>query len=293
MARAVTAAVSLMLSSCHAVVVTSLASPSVSWTVSNANGTIHDTPVTVPGCIHTDLLEAGIIGEPNYGINQYLQRWIAGDNFTYTASAFALPAALLGMRNVDLVLEGVDTVADIAFNGKPVLTANNMHRSYYVDVKGLADPSSNTLTASFTGPVPASFAAQASCAANDNNGKPLCGDVACTCPVPWAGPSPDQLKINAYIRKEQQSFAWDFAPATGTSGITKEPRLVGYDVALLRDVVIATTPAAAGGGWIVSVSVRLWSTHGPSSASSKLATVTASFPPGTFASSKLATVTTH
>ena len=168
MNRAVTAAVVLALASCHAAaveaaaVVTSLSSsPSVSWTVSNANGTIHDTAATVPGCVHTDLLKAGLIGEPNYGTNQqHQQRWIAGDNFTYTASGFSLPAALLGMRNVDLVLEGVDTVADIAFNGKPVLAATNMHRSYYVDVKGLAGPSANTLTASFTGPVPASSAAQ-------------------------------------------------------------------------------------------------------------------------------------
>lgn len=93
------------------------------------------------------------------------------------------------------------------------------------------------------------------------------------------------MLINGYIRKEQQSFGWDFAPTTGTSGITKEPTLVGYDVALIRDVVVTTTPVSNGAddtsgtssagsaagassveeacGWTVSVSVRLWSTHGP------------------------------
>ena len=90
------------------------------------------------------------------------------------------------------------------------------------------------------------------------------------------------MKLNAYIRKEQQSFGWDFAPSTGTSGITKEPKLVGYDVALLRDVVVTTTPiddgadAAAACGWVVSVSVRLWSTHGPPT-SSAAAQLSASF----------------
>ena len=53
------------------------------WTVSNGNGTIADVAAEVPGCVHTDLLAAGVIDEPNTGKNQLLQLWIASDNFTY------------------------------------------------------------------------------------------------------------------------------------------------------------------------------------------------------------------
>ncbi len=78
---------------------------------------------------------------------------------------------------------------------------------------------------------------------------------------PWPGPGPDPLLINAYIRKEQQSFSWDFAPATGTCGITLAPALVAYDACLLREVVVDTRPAAAG-AWTVSVAARLHSGTG-------------------------------
>jgi beta-mannosidase len=259
-----------------AVTTVSLSSSTISWTMlSNKNKTILNVPATVPGCIHTDLLAAKLIGEPNYGANQDLQQWIAQDDFNYATATFALPATLLAYRNVDLVLEGIDTISAITFNNQPVLNARNMHRTYHVDVKALVRSTGNSMAANFTGPVPGSLAAQAACG-------PICGDANCTCPHAWPGPAPDQMLINGYIRKEQQSFGWDFAPTTGTSGITKEPKLVGYDVALIRDVVVTTTPvsgdmdgaggtngagSAAGGadeacGWTVSVSVRLWSTHG-------------------------------
>ena len=254
-------------------------SATVSWIMlENKNKSILNVPATVPGCIHTDLLAANLIGEPNYGANQHLQQWIAEDDFSYATSPFALPATLLAKRNVDLVLEGIDTISAITFNNQPVLNARNIHRTYHVDVKALVRSTGNSMAANFTGPVPGSLAAAAACGT-------LCGDANCTCPHAWLGPAPDQMAINGYIRKEQQSFGWDFAPTTGTSGITKEPKLVGYDVALIRDVVITTTPVssnetggadrtsgAAGSadkarGWLVSVSVRLWSTHGPATSS--------------------------
>ena len=254
------------------------------WALSNGNGTIADVAAEVPGCVHTDLLAAGVIGEPNTGKNQLLQLWIASDNFTYSTRLrpFALPHQLLSKRNIDLVLTGLDTDVAVAFNGKNVLRAANMHRAFVLDAVGLARPSGNTLDVSFTGPVPASEAAQESCASLHGG---LCADAACTCPAPWPGPAPHTLLINAFLRKEQQSFGWDFAPATGTSGITGAPLLVGYDSGLLRDVVVDTRPAAtagtpvpaatalAGVAWTVTVAVRVWSTHGCSSAASLTVTL--------------------
>jgi len=75
----------------------------VGWSVSNANSSI---AAVVPGCVHTDLLAGGVIAEPNFGNNTLGQRWIASENFTYSTRPFAVPAPLLGRRNVELVLEG-------------------------------------------------------------------------------------------------------------------------------------------------------------------------------------------
>lgn len=253
-------------------------SDAVGWEVSNANGSISIT-AEVPGCIHTDLLAAKAIGEPNFGNNTLGQRWIASDNFTYKTRPFAVPAPLLDRRNVELVLEGIDTAAAVSLNGQPVLVARNMHRTFLLNVKGLLRETGNTLVVAFTGPVPASLAAKVACGAAHGG---LCGDAACVCPAPWAGPAHDQLQINGYIRKEQQSFAWDFAPATGTTAIIVKPRIVGYDAALLRDTVVDTRPTDTGprnvvnNSWTVSVSARMWSALGPPPGGSS-ATLTASF----------------
>jgi len=234
----------------------------VNWTVTNSNRSLGLLPATVPGCAHTDLLAAGVISEPNFGLNHELQRWIASDNFSYATGPFALPPALLARANIDLVLR-VDTAAVVEVNGVAVAAVANMHRVWVLDVRDLLVKSyanATVLRVHFTGPVPASLAAQAACV---HSFGPLCPFANCTCPAPWPGPSPNPLLINAFLRKEQQSFSWDFAPATGTSGLLQVPEMVAYDGALLRDVIVDTQPSDAAGAWVVNVAVRLTGTRGP------------------------------
>ena len=134
---------------------------SVSWSVTNGNGSF-TVPASVPGCAHTDLLAAKIIGEPNFGKNTELQAWIPSENFTYSTK-FSVPFAVLAKRNQDLVLVGLDTAVKVNVNNKTLLTAANMHRAFMVDLASQLGTSNNTLVVSFTGPVPASLAAQAGC----------------------------------------------------------------------------------------------------------------------------------
>lgn len=245
-------------------------SPDIAWTVCNGNGSIRAVAATVPGGIHGDLQAAGLIGDPNYGLNEQLQRWIASDNFTYSTS-FSIPSSspLLSKANVDLLFEGLDTAAAVYLNSQQILTAANMHRTWRVPVKStLLSSGANNLTVAFTGPVPYSLSQAAACAPS---GAPYCPDA-------WPGPAPAPLLINGYIRKEQESFSWDFAPATGTSGIWRPVSLVAYDGAVIAGVSVNTWPlpasteaaatsagagAGAAGGptgtWVMNVSVRLYS----------------------------------
>ena len=86
-------------------------------------------------------------------------RWIALGNWTYSrtftvSSTFlqldsvchhvahmhtyaSVVASLTGAdtRQIDLVCLGLDTVADVTINGQLVLSANNMFRTWTVDVK--------------------------------------------------------------------------------------------------------------------------------------------------------------
>jgi beta-mannosidase len=47
------------------------------------------------------------------------------------------------------VFEGLDTYADVFLNGERVLTANNMHREWRIDVSGRLKATGNHLFVSF------------------------------------------------------------------------------------------------------------------------------------------------
>ena len=232
-------------------------SGNAAWVVTPANKSFAARAV-VPGVVHLDLLRAGLIGEPNYGFNEELQLWIPYENFTYTA-LFIAPALFSGLA-VRLILAGVDTAASVALNGVPLGDLENMHRTYVIPLApGILRPGvANNLTVAFTGAVPASLSRQAAC---ESLSKP-CAFANCTCPVPWAGPAPQPLLINAYLRKEQQDFSWDFAPSTGTCGLRVAPVLWGTASAALREGAVVSTDLDGSGRWNVNVTVRVEGTGG-------------------------------
>jgi beta-mannosidase len=159
-----------------------------------------------------------------------------------------------------LLLEGVDTAAAASLNGQPLPVAlDNMHRTFAVALPAgsLLPGVNNTLAFDFVGPVPASLAAQRAC---EGAHGPPCNFANCTCPAPWPGPAPAPLLINAYLRKEQQDFSWDFAPATGTSGLRAAPLVLGFACAALREgavVSMALEGAPGAREWVVNVTARL------------------------------------
>jgi beta-mannosidase len=239
----------------HAVELFRLDSGNAAWTVSNASYT---SPASVPGCVHLDLLQAGLIGEPNYGYNQQLQRWIPSDNFTYTCT-FSPPAAFAAAYQ-RLTLAGVDTDAMVLLNGHLLGTLENMHRTHVLSLPpgALLPGASNNLTFFFTGAVPASLARQRACEA----ASPPCSFGNCTCPQPWPGPAPDPLLINAYLRKEQQDFSWDFAPATGTAGLREPPLLWAFSSAALREGAVVSMTLLGDRLWDVNVTARVEGDYG-------------------------------
>ena len=230
-----------------------LSSGNAAWTLAPANASFL-APARVPGCVHRDLLRANLIGEPNAGYNEALQRWIPSENFTYVAT-FTAPAAFAGFPHQRLLLSGVDTAARVQLNGQPLASLENMHRTYSVPIPPgvLRSGAANTLTVAFTGAVPASLARQRACEA----ASPPCAFGNCTCPAPWPGPAPQPLLINAYLRKEQQDFSWDFAPSTGTAGLREAPLLWGCASAALREGAVVSMALLASGWWDVNVTLRV------------------------------------
>ncbi|RVX38430.1 beta-mannosidase [Nonomuraea polychroma] len=183
------------------------------WTVTAvaAGSPVERVPATVPGCVHTDLLAAGLIDDPYLDDNEDRLAWIGRTSWRYeTEFAFGGP----GDVQADLVFEGLDTVATVSLNGVELGATANMHRTYRFPVRDLLRTGGNTLAVDFDSPY--AHAERQRAAAGDR-------------PGPY--PAPYQ-----FIRKMACNFGWDWGPALVTAGIWRPVGLHTWRIARLAEV---------------------------------------------------------
>jgi beta-mannosidase len=102
----------------------------------------------VPGCIHTDLLRHGLIPDPFWANNERDLQWIEERDWRYFCQFKASPECLAHER-VDLVMEGLDTVASVRLNGKLILESDNMFIARRVEVTDLIRQGNNLIEVDF------------------------------------------------------------------------------------------------------------------------------------------------
>ncbi|KAK7023298.1 glycoside hydrolase family 2 protein [Favolaschia claudopus] len=180
------------------------------WNLVNQNGSI-SVPGAVPSQVHLDLLRAGVITEPLLGINDFTERWVFQDNWTYTAD---LTPLLTGgeIQSTDqllLVFHGIDTVANITVANKPVAWVNNQFRQYVYDVSFLNAITSGNLTVALE-----SAYYYGLNVSMRPDAETILGD---TFEVP---------ADRAYVRKIASDFGWDWGPGFVPSGIFRPAYLV-------------------------------------------------------------------
>jgi beta-mannosidase len=166
---------------------------------------------TVPGSIHTDLLAAGLIEDPYLDDRERLQAWIGACDWEYS-TRFQWNDE--GAENVELVFDGLDTVARIELNGSPVAETRNMHRTYRFDVRALLTNGMNELTVRFESPV--------RCADRESLEQGY-------------RPHVNHHPYNS-IRKMACSFGWDWGPDTATVGLWRPVTLQSWSGARLDSV---------------------------------------------------------
>ena len=110
--------------------------------------TVKWNAATVPGEVHTDLLNNKLIPDPFFRDNEKKLQWIEKKNWEYKTSFQVTPEALK-KNNAALVFDGLDTYATVYLNGKQILKANNMFRQWRVDVKKYLNPGTNKLVVVF------------------------------------------------------------------------------------------------------------------------------------------------
>ena len=102
----------------------------------------------VPGCVHADLRRHGLIPDPFWGNNEEQLQWIGEHEWAYRTS-FAVPVALLDEEVVELLADGLDTLATVILNGREVARTENMFIGYRWDVKSLLRAGRNELVVRF------------------------------------------------------------------------------------------------------------------------------------------------
>jgi beta-mannosidase len=170
-------------------------------------------PATVPGTVHTDLMRHKRIPDPFYRDNEAKVQWVAEKDWDYRLH-FNITSAQLAVRHLELVFEGLDTYADIYLNGRLLLHADNMFRTWRLDVKPHLNPGKNELAIRFHN------------AAHH-------ADSLARIALPLVRPSDNNRH---YVRKAQYHFGWDWGPRLVTAGIWRKVSLQGWEDTIAEDL---------------------------------------------------------
>lgn len=176
------------------------------WKVRNASSEIwHEAQV--PGNLHIDLMRAHVIDDPFYRLNERSVQWIDKENWMY--ETYVTPTeAELSAENQEIVFKGLDTYADVYLNSQRLVCADNMHREWRCNVKGILKPGKNHLEVYFNSPVRRNIPKFDALPYRHNTGP----DQS------WLGGIFDKT-ISPFARTASYEYGWDWGPRLVTFGI--------------------------------------------------------------------------
>ncbi|MCX7847938.1 MAG: glycoside hydrolase family 2 protein [bacterium] len=178
-------------------------------------------PARVPGYVQHDLHDAGLLPDPFFRDNEKIwQPWCDRD-YTYCCT-FDTDDKLLACAQVQLVFDGIDTVAEVWLNDVKLAYVDNMFRTWRFPVREFLRREGNELRVVLHSPVRV-------CAQRESRLK----DTSPVLRIP--------LDPRRHLRKMACSFGWDWGITLPLSGIWKEVRLEGWTTARLAEVWHATT----------------------------------------------------
>jgi beta-mannosidase len=192
-------------------------------------------PATVPGTVHTDLLAAALIPDPYLDENELALDWIGHQTWSYRTTFTFGPGGIdAAAEHVDLVCDGLDTIARVLVNGREVGRFFNQHRSYRVPLEGAVLDGANELEVVFESAWDYALGMQ------QQLGK-----------LPNAYPTPFN-----FIRKMACNFGWDWGPTVVTAGIWRPIAIETWSGARLSRVRPTATVAGAAGRLLVEVDLE-------------------------------------
>jgi beta-mannosidase len=175
-------------------------------------------PALVPGCVHTDLMAAGLIPDPYIGFNEKQLQWIGHVDWRYSC-CFGAPEEFISADRIDLVCEGLDTIARIELNGTLIGRTANMHVGHRIDAREVLRAGENELSIVFTSAL--------------NDAAQMERRIGV---LPNAGKGSNPFQAHNMIRKMACNFGWDWGPVLVTAGIWRPIYLEAWSHAHIKSV---------------------------------------------------------
>lgn len=180
----------------------------------------------VPGNIHTDLFNNSLVTDPFYRTNEGDMQWVDKLNWEYRTS-FKSSEEIMSAASVKLILEGLDTYADVYLNDVKIHTNSNMFVIHDIDIaKGLIKEN-NEIRVYFKSPITEGLKEL------EKFGMPLPADNDQS-QAGGMGP----VKVSIFTRKAPYHYGWDWGPRLVTSGIWRNAYLSIAKDAVLSDLYI-------------------------------------------------------
>lgn len=170
----------------------------------------------VPGSVYADLMADGTMPDPFWRENELDAFERMKKDYVYQRT-FTVTEAQLAHPHVELVCEGLDTLAHVSLNGREIAFADNMHITWVWDVKEQLHAGENTLEIRFDSPIL------------------YCAKKAEEAPG-WE--SSDATPGFRHLRKAHCMFGWDWGPRLPDAGIWRPIFLRTWDAARLENALM-------------------------------------------------------
>lgn len=166
-------------------------------------------PATVPGHVHADLVENGVIADPFLRMNELGCQWVDEVGWTYRTSFKWTPDASLPNRA--LRFEGLDTVCKVWLNGQLIAEHDNMFVPIEVDVSDALLEGENQLRIEFESAIKVGKARRAEYFEKEG----LAEGTA-------------NFDERSFVRKAQYMYGWDWGPRLVSCGVWRPVRLIEF-----------------------------------------------------------------
>lgn len=163
----------------------------------------------IPGSVLSTLLDAGAISDPYDRMNEYEVRDLFWNDYVFERTFF-VKEDILAEEHLELVCEGLDTLAEIYINDKKVFYADNMHCTWRIPVKNYLCPGHNHIRILFLSVL--KYIESYSYEENKEIRYVAVG----------------AMKGNQLIRKAHSMFGWDWGPQLPDAGIFRDIYLEGW-----------------------------------------------------------------